>query len=300
MMRLPLLLLSFLGPILAFSPPSLIQRCSSPSRHHTQLFAEENPSDDATDDEGSDLAAQFFKLAKEKNINLLDDYDDDDDDDDFDDEDEKIENDQEEEVDEFLDKEERQKLSVTDNQIDKEMKERVLETAGGFVDYVSKPSEEDDEDDEEEDEEKKPKEYQVPTKYPNAELTAGEVVELVLNALAHNDNPTKNKGIEIFFAYFSDNNQIKQMELTHDEYALYLEGDDAYKAVFENQGIRIEKGEYSPDGTKAFYTARIQTGDASKDYTPVNFILSTGGKDACWLVDSMLIRPSSMRRRRRR
>jgi hypothetical protein len=233
-----------------------------------------------TDAEGADLLAEFFKLAKERNIELEDD-----DMDDWDDE-------------EDLDEEEAKELKLTDGQIDKEVKERVLDTAGGFVEFMKPAS--DDEDDEKEEEQTKPKEYKPPTKIPDADLTAGEVVELVLAALAHNDVPSKNKGVEILFAYSSENSQVKQMEdLTPQEYAEYLrEGD--YKVLFENTGARIEKGEYSPDGSKAYYTARIQTGP--HDFTPVNFILSTGGQrdDDVWMVDSMLIRPPGMRRNRRR
>lgn len=64
----------------------------------------------------------------------------------------------------------------------------------------------------------------------------------------------------------------------------------------------IEKGEYSFNGTKGFFTARLQTGLGAGDSISVNFILSAvgDGDDTVWLVDSMLIRPQSMRRRRRK
>lgn len=64
----------------------------------------------------------------------------------------------------------------------------------------------------------------------------------------------------------------------------------------------IEKGEYSFDGKKGFFTARLQTGLAPGDSISVNFILSAVGEgdDTYWLIDSMLIRPQSMRRRRRK
>jgi hypothetical protein len=250
---------------------------------HTSIFStpgDVDPEDTTPDVEGSDLAAELFKLAKERNIGIEDD-----DLDDWEDE-------------EGLDDDEVRELKITDNQIGKEVKERVMETAGGFVEYMKPPSDDDDDDDATKDE--KPKEYKPPVKIPDAELTAGEVVELILDALAHNDIPTKNKGIEILFGYSSEHSQVKQMEdLTYEEYAEYLKEND-YKIVFENTGRRIDKGEYSPDGTKAYFTARIQTGP--NDFTPVNFILSTGGQndDDVWLVDSMLIRPPGMRRNRRR
>lgn len=64
----------------------------------------------------------------------------------------------------------------------------------------------------------------------------------------------------------------------------------------------IDKGDYSFDGKKAFFTARLKVGPGPLDVVPVNFILSTSGTsdDSCWLIDSMLIRPQSMRRRRRK
>mmetsp|Transcript_10100 Transcript_10100/g.14816 ORF Transcript_10100/g.14816 Transcript_10100/m.14816 type:complete len:279 (+) Transcript_10100:153-989(+) len=268
------------GAAISFAPSCF--QASSPFISHTRLFAEEADEQDTTADaDGAGLAAELFKLAKERNIEL------DEDDEDWDDE-------------EDLDDDEAKELNLTDNQIDKEVKERVLETAGGFVEYVKPPSEDEEGEDETKEEEEKPKQYKAPTKVPDDELTAGEVVELILDALAHNDVPTKNRGVEILFGYSSSHSQIKQMDdLTPAEYADYLKEDD-YKVVFENESVRIDKGEYSTDGSKAFYTARIQVGP--KESVPVNFILSTGGIDDgdAWLIDSMLIRPPSMRRNRRR
>ena len=64
----------------------------------------------------------------------------------------------------------------------------------------------------------------------------------------------------------------------------------------------IEKGDYSFDGKKAFFTARLQVGPRPLDFTSCNFQLSSEGvgDDAAWLIDSILIRPESMRRRRRK
>ena len=220
--------------------------------------------------EGTNLMAEFYKLAKERNIELedddLDDWDDDEDD-------------------------EEGETDTTDNvPFEREVTAAdAVELKTPAADVTVEKGEQDVEN---------PKEYKVPTKIPDPDLTAGEVVKVVLDALAHNDVPTKNKGIEVLFAYSSEHSQVKQMEdLTPEEYADYLrEGD--YNVVFKNEGVRMEKGEYAPDGSKAYYTARIQTGP--QDFTPVNFILSTGGDDDAWMVDSMLIRPPGMRRNRRR
>ena len=69
----------------------------------------------------------------------------------------------------------------------------------------------------------------------------------------------------------------------------------------------IDKGKYAFDGKKAFLTARLRVGPGPKDFTSCNFILTRFSTDStndddedAWLVESMLIRPESMRRRRRR
>ncbi len=147
-----------------------------------------------------------------------------------------------------------------------------------------------------------PKPYEAPTTVPDSELTAGEVVLLVLNALLHNDVPSKNKGVEILFGYSSPGSSVKNEEgLTPAEYAEFLK-ETEYKVLFDHKGVSIDKGDYSFDGKKGFFLARVNVGPSPLDTVSVNFILSTTGvdDDACWLVDSMLIRPQSMRRRRRR
>lgn len=134
-------------------------------------------------------------------------------------------------------------------------------------------------------------------------MTAGEVVSLVLEAFRNNDNPTPNRGVEIFFGYSSPGSQVKQEAgLTPQEYVQYLRETD-YKILFtHDESVIIEKGDYSADGKKAFFTVGIKTSLSPLDKVSVNFILSTSGVDdeASWLIDSMLIRPPSMRRNRRR
>lgn len=76
-----------------------------------------------------------------------------------------------------------------------------------------------------------------------------------------------------------------------------------YYSVTDQKRQTIDKGDYSFDGKKGFFTARLQTGPQPLDTVSVNFILTSEGADAetaSWMVDSILIRPESMRRRRRR
>jgi hypothetical protein len=273
-------------------------------------------------EDGAELAAAFFRTAQSKGINidsndLLYDDEDDDEEDDEDDEDEVEPNIPQGAINAFLGYDTGNvgeklagNVTLTNDQLYSEVKERVLESAGGFLSFVKGATDDDDDDDEDEDDEDSQliagtnKPYMVPTTVPDSELTAGEVVLLVLEALRNNDMPTKNKGVEILFGYSSPGSQIKnEVGLTPTEYAEFLK-ETEYKILFTNGGpIHIDKADYSFDGKKAFFTARLQTSiDTPLDTVSVNFILSTTGRedDACWLIDSMLIRPQSMRRRRRK
>ncbi|MGK3746016.1 MAG: hypothetical protein ACI8RD_013152 [Bacillariaceae sp.] len=222
-----------------------ISSASSSSR----LFSTPDNEDDSTpDQEGASMAAQFFQMAQAKGVtldddDLLDEDDDDDDEEDYeventvDDDDDDDEDDDEEPnipqgaVDAFLDK------KLTDDRLYSEVKERVLDTAGGFVDMVRGPSDDDDEDDEYGDGDDTNKPYVPPLTVPDSELTAGEVVLLVLDALKNNDNPTMNKGVDILFGYSSSGSQIKNEEgLTPKEYGEFLK-ETEYKALFEHINV---------------------------------------------------------------
>ena len=122
-------------------------------------------------------------------------------------------------------------------------------------------------------------------------------------ALRNNDNPTTNYGIEVLFGYSSPESQIVELieteGLTPEQYKKFLSSSDENQALFDNTNVIIDKADFSMDRLKAYFTARLVGG--SEDFS-VNFILSTTGAndDDCWLIDSVLIRPSKMRRRRRR
>jgi hypothetical protein len=293
----------------------------------TQLFS--TPEDEVPDAEGADLAAQFFQMAQAKGVSidesdLLDDEDDDDEDDDAreydasqydggygnndgedEDEDDIEPNIPRGAIDAFVgydtsDVDANPTVDISNDQLYSEVKERVLDTAGGFVEMTRGAV--DDDDDYYGDGDSDVPEYVPPMTVPDAELTAGEVVLLVLTALKNNDNPYINRGLEILFGYSSPGSQIKNEEgLTPAEYGQFLK-ETEYKALFEHLDATIEKGEYSFDGKKGFFTARLQTGMATGDSVSVNFILSSVGEgdDSAWLIDSLLIRPQSMRRRRRK
>ena len=270
--------------------------------------------DQADNEEGANLAAELFRMAQEKGIgvgadDMLEDDDDeveeeeDDDDDEEDDEEEM--NIPQGAINAFLgydtgDVGEKLagNVSLTDDQLYSEMKDRVLDTAGGFVELVGGANDDDEEDDDDDDESSgelaaaADRPYEPPQTVPDSELTAGEVVIQVLDALLHNDVPAPNKGVEIFFGYSSPGSQVMtEKGLTPAEYADFLK-ETEYKVLFDHKGVSIDKADYSFDGKKAFFTARLQVGDGPLDTVSVNFILSTTGvdDDACWLIDSMLIR----------
>ena len=129
----------------------------------------------------------------------------------------------------------------------------------------------------------------------------------VLLALRNNHVPTVDNGVEIFFGYSSPGSQIKeQIEydgMTPSQYRAFLASSDDYLALFEHDEVVIEKAEIIYENLKAYFTVRlINRKDPMKEDVSVNFILSTTGDndEDCWMIDSMLIRPPKMRRRRRR
>jgi len=305
--------------------------------HSTSTPGDDNDQDDDTSssEEGASLAADFFKALGERNIELdegdfLD--DDDDDDDDEDDDDEQIDeetvrdtaNDSDDNEDEesygdedeinipdgaikaFTDFDETtDNVTLTNEEVYSALKERVLESAGAFIDLVGGADDGDDKDDGEADT-TNPKIYVTPKTVPDSGLTAGEVVTTVLDALCNNDTPTNDRGIEVLFGYSSPGSIISQAieveGMTPMEYGEFLKEDIEYQVLFNHTEVIIDKGDYSFDKKKSFFTARLRTGEGSLDFTSVNFILSTNGQDEddCWLIDSLLIRPESMRRGRRR
>ena len=77
-----------------------------------------------------------------------------------------------------------------------------------------------------------------------------------------------------------------------------------YKIIFKHDAdnVIVDKMDYSYAKKKVFATIRLKEAGkvGRRDFTTVNFILSTKGKDDddVWLIDSILIRPDGMRRRK--
>lgn len=135
----------------------------------------------STDEEGADLAAQFFQAMKDRNINISLEGDEVEDDEidsspasassgsggDLDDSDDAI-------LREY-DVSMTERASLTNEQIYDEVKDRVFESAGAFVEYTKGVN---DDADGEYDDSPSMMVYTPPQKVPDSGLTAGEVVEL--------------------------------------------------------------------------------------------------------------------------
>jgi len=262
-------------------------------------------SDQPPDDEGADLASQFFKAVQDRNINL------DGDEIPEDEEDEELlpelpdnaNNDDDDDDAILREYDVSSEGSLTNEQIYDEVKDRVFESAGAFVELTRGAESEDER-------AKRSGVYEPPKDFPDSGLTAGEVVELVLSALRNNDTPTPNYGVQILFAYSSPESQIvEQIEtegLTPAQYKNFLSMSDDSTILLTHGSAAIDKADFSPDGRKGYFTARLMESEGGvaspRNDVSVNFILSTMGTEDgdCWLIDSMLIRPSKLRRRRRR
>jgi hypothetical protein len=233
---------------------------------------------DDVDPDGVDLAAQFFNTIKSRPDieRLLDDVDDleemyDDEDDDIDafsarsggsseDEDQDIPISR---VNVFRGRDEGKvgklagNTTFTNKELYDNIKERVLESPKAFVDYVGG----EDAVDEMELSSMERGKYTPPSLIPDSELTAGEVVELVLQALNNNsEGPpgTSNYGVEVLFAYSSKHSFLKQKPPTVEEYAEFIR-ESEYAPLFSHTQIIFDKADYSHDRRKAFYNVRINT-----------------------------------------
>ena len=191
-------------------------------------------------------------------------------------------------------------VTITNKDLYASLKERVLESPSAFQKLTTAANDEDDDfselatpgnvDD---------KSYTPPETVPDAELTAGEVVTTVLEALRHNDVPTMNKGIEILFAYSSSANILADplRAPTVDEYSDMLKSSSDSKILLNHREVIFDKADYSQDRKRAFITVRLK--DAEGTWTGVNFILSIRTDDQCWLIDSHLVKVRGLRRGRR-
>jgi hypothetical protein len=193
---------------LSFAASVSVASCRRLYPHSPYRWAR-HMSEQPPDDEGADLAAQFFKALSERNISLdkdeLDEDEEEDDDEDYYDDDETNSGEGDDADDAILREydvptTEEGMMELTDTQIYDDLKDRVLESAGAFVELASVSmvgvgDDDDDYDDEDDDgalvmaggrgenlgidaEGGGDGMYRPPTIVPDSGLTAGEVVEL--------------------------------------------------------------------------------------------------------------------------
>ena len=129
--------------------------------------------------------------------------------------------------------------------------------------------------------------------------------QTVITAIRNNDIPTPDFGIQVFFGYSGQGSQVREQVdegMSPEQYRKFLMSSPDYIALFEHDSIAIEKSEVMYETNRAYFTVRLVHDDPTKEDVSVNFVLRTtgDGEDDSWLIDSMLIRPSFMRRKRRR
>lgn len=259
--------------------------------------------DDSSDEAGADLAADFFKNLKGRGIDGYEGNDNDEEDD----EDESDQDISISAINAFrgVDKGKVGKLAgnvtFTNKELYSSLKERVLESPSAFSNLVGAGNEEED-DQVDEDDASIGLGYYPPSQIADSGLVAGEVVTTVLSALTHNDIPTPNYGVQILFAYSSRASVLKSEKApTVEEYADFLRSSE-YSILLNHAQVIVDKADYSFDRKKSYFTVRLRKEQTGRDFTTVNFILSTTGsnEDDCWLIDSILIRPDGIRRKGRR
>lgn len=176
--------ISPIAPLTQVKSVSSLHHQRNPLSSSTFSLRMNTGGDDSTDEEGADLAAQFFRAMKDRNISFDGDeveYADEEDDEfneaaydpsasappgDLDDSDDAI-------LREYDVSMTGEGASLTNEQIYDEMKDRVFESAGAFVELTKGVNE-----DGEYDDSSTSKVYNPPQKVPDSGLTAGEVVEL--------------------------------------------------------------------------------------------------------------------------
>jgi hypothetical protein len=150
--------------------------------------------EDQPDADGASLAAEFLKMAQSKGIELdANELDDDDEEEEEESDDTGIPEEEEEEDRSGL------TVTLTDDKLYSEVKERVLDTAGGFVEFVKGAKDEDDEASEE-DEEVKPKVYEPPSKVPGMNL---RFASITVNTCLHHYGPARSQYDVLLIFIFS-------------------------------------------------------------------------------------------------
>merc|ERR1712029_310572 len=148
-------------------------------------------------------------------------------------------------------------VTFTNKELYDSLKERILESPAAFQSLTSSPKEKDDDDFNELGGAFST--YQPPSTVPDPELTAGEVITTILQALMHNEASGSNQGVRLLFNYSSPSSILQNPDKapTIDQYTDFLKTSE-YDVLLNHNQMIIEKADYSYDKKKAFFTVRLK------------------------------------------
>ena len=119
---------------------------------------------------------------------------------------------------------------------------------------------------------------------PSPTLSPEEVVSIQLEALRHNDSPTRDHGIATTFRFASPANRVATGPL--DRFAELVKN-SAYRAMIDHR--RVERGPMRVEGDEA--RQRVTVYAASGGQVSYLFLLSRqrgGAYDGCWMTDGVV------------
>jgi len=119
---------------------------------------------------------------------------------------------------------------------------------------------------------------------PSPALSPDEVVSIQLEALQHNDSPTRDHGIATTFRFASPANRVATGPLDHFS---ELVKNSLYRAMIDHR--RVERGRMHVEGDEA--RQRVTVYAASGARVTYLFLLSRqhgGAYDGCWMTDGVV------------
>jgi len=119
---------------------------------------------------------------------------------------------------------------------------------------------------------------------PSPTLSPEEVVSIQLEALRHNDSPTRDHGIATSFRFASPANRVATGPL--DRFAELVKN-STYRAMIDHR--RVERGAMRVEGDEA--RQRVTVYAASGARVSYLFLLSRqrgGAYDGCWMTDGVV------------
>lgn len=120
---------------------------------------------------------------------------------------------------------------------------------------------------------------------PDPSLNAREVVEIVMNALANNDYPYKNHGIEITYNFASPENKIITGPLSRFSEMIRL---GIYSTMLNSKDIKYEN--YEVEGGNAQLDVILQTRDNRTQGFQFRLKRQIDNEfHDCWMTDSVML-----------